>query len=483
MMQPTIKKFISNRQKGVMLVYVIIIIAVFSILMIPVLNIVSGKMKLLRSAADREQALQIAEAGTNYYQWHLAHFPTDYQDGTNGPGPYVHDFTDFDTQNKIGKFSLVITPPVVGSAVVTIQSSGWTNANPTVIRTITAKYGIPSLAKYAFLSNDIIWIGSDETVNGQLQSNNGVRFDGGGNAPIQSAKSTYTCGASQGCSSGGQTKNGVWGSASQGVQNFWQFPVPAVDFSALTSNLSSMKSTAQAEANGSNFYYLPPSNKQGYSLVFNNTGTVSIYKVNSLTSNPTGWDTTGTAHNESTDYNSNCIGTGSCGRTLQITESLPANGIIYVEDKTWVEGTVTGRVTVAAAVLPYNASTAPTIYIPNNITYAAKDGSSVLGLIAQKDIVVTYHAPNNLEIDAALISQNGGAQFFYYPNVLKNTITIYGAIMTFAQWTWTWVNGSDVVVSGYPITIDNYDSNLLYGPPPNFPLSASSYQLLSWLSN
>ena len=149
----------------------------------------------------------------------------------------MHNYADFDTQQAVGQFSLTITPPTTGSTIITIQSTGWTNENPNIKKTITAKYGIPSLAQYSFLSNDIIWIGSDEVVSGQLQSNNGVRFDGTGNAPIQSAKSTYTCGANQGCSPSA-TKNGVWGSASQAVQNFWQFPVPAVDFSAITSKLS-----------------------------------------------------------------------------------------------------------------------------------------------------------------------------------------------------------------------------------------------------
>jgi len=456
------------RQEGMMLLYMIILIFLFFILILPITNIVSQKMQILRAAVSKEQSLQIAEAGINYYQWYLAHFPNDYQDGTGHAGPYIHDYIDFDTQNNIGKFSLNIIPPLTGSTIVTIISTGWTNNNPTSTRTITAKYGIPSIAKYAFLSNDIIWIGSNETVSGQFQSNNGVRFDGISNAPIQSAKSTYVCPSSQG-SPCPVTKNGVWGSAPQYVQNFWQFPVPAIDFSSLTSNLATMKNSAQSGG-----IYLPPSNKQGYSLVFNNTGTVTVYKVTSLLSNPTGWDTNGVAHNERVDYNN---------RTLQFTQAIPANGIIYVEDKTWVEGIVKGRVTVAAALLPYNPSTAPTIYIPKNITYLSKDGTNVLGLIAQKDLVVTYNAPNNLEIDAALISQNGGTQFFYYPNNIKNSITIFGAIMTFSQWTWTWVNGSNNVVSGYRNTYSNYDSNLLYSPPPFFPFSSSEYQLLSWTSN
>ena len=334
---------------------------------------------------------------------------------------------------------------------------------------MTAKYGIPSLAQFSFLSNDIIWIGSNESVNGQMQSNNGIRFDGVGNAPIQSAKSTYTCSANQG-SPCPTTENGVWGSASQTVKNFWQFPVPAVDFSAITSNLADMKSLAQSGG-----IYLLPSTKSGYSLVFNSAGTVTVYKVTSLRSTPTGTDVNGNAHNEDIDYNN---------RTIVGTYAIPSNGIIYVEDNIWVEGTVKGLVMVAAAKLPI-PTTPPTIYIPNNIVYAAKDGTNVLGLLAQKDIIVTYNAPGSLEIDAALIAQNGSAQIFNYSTkkASPSTITVYGSIMTFGQWTWTWVNGSGTVTSGYTNTNSTYDGNLLYSPPPSFPLSASGYQPLNWTSN
>ncbi len=344
-------------QAGDTLVLMLVIIAIFAMVMPPIISWTVATDKLIRETAVKEQALQIAEAGINYYQWHLAHFPTDYKDGTNTNGPYVHNYIDTDTQNILGQYSLVITPPVNGNTVVTIASTGSTTSNPNIKRTITVKYGIPSLAVYSFLSNDIIWIGPSETVNGQMQSNNGIRFDGVGNAPIGSAKSTYTCSANQG-SPCPATENGVWGSASSATQSFWQYPVPAVDFSALTSNLATLKSSAQSGG-----LYLPPSNVNGYSLVFNSNATVSVYKVTSLLSNPTGYDVYMNPHNEDIDYNA---------RSLQYTVAIPSNGIIYVEDDTWVEGTVNGRVMVVTAKLPYVANTAPTIYIPNNIVYQSQ---------------------------------------------------------------------------------------------------------------
>ncbi len=162
---------------------------------------------------------------------------------------------------------------------------------------------------------------------------------------------------------------------------------------------------------------------------------------------------------------------------------MPANGIIYIEDQTWVEGTVKGRVMVAAAKLPYNANTAPDIIVQKNLVYAAKDGTNCLGLIAQQDFLIAYGAPNNLEIDAAIIAQNGSAQYYYYAGNLKNTITIYGATASFGTWTWGWVDGGGNPISGFASTNTNYDSNLLYSPPPSFPLTSNGYQQISWNSN
>jgi hypothetical protein len=457
-------------QSGIIIIYEVLIMFIFATVMVGVVSYSIYELKAIHYAAYREEAFQIAEAGSNYYQWHLAHFASDYKDGTNNNGPYVHDYLDKDTNQVIGRFSLTITPPLVGSSIVTISSTGYTLANPNQKRTIVSRYGIPSLAKYAFLTNSDAWIGPTESVSGEFHTNGGVRFDGTGDAPINSAKQTYNCQAWSG-SPCPTTKPGIWGAAPAATQNFWQFPQPNVDFSTITSNLATIKTSAQSAG-----IYLPPSTKQGYSLVFNADGTVSVYKVISLRAHQTGWDVNLVAHNEDLDYVANT-------RVLQFTQAIPANGLIYIEDRTWVEGTVAGRVLVAAATLPYNPATAPSILIPNNLVYSAKDGSVELGLIAQQDILVTYFAPAALEVDAALIAQNGSAQRYYFPNDIKTSITIYGTTCSFGTWTWSWVNASGTVVSGYQTTTTVYDGNLLYSPPPSFPLTTSGYQQISWRSD
>ncbi len=465
-------KSIEKKQNGSMLIFAIVIIFISSALMVGLLSYATVQLRVVKGSANGELAFQVAEAGVNYYTWHLAHFAADFSDGTgqtcNPCGPYTHTYIDKDTNAVLGSYQLTITPPPTGSTVVTIKSVGYTTGNVNQKRTVTVKYGIPSLAQYAFLTNSDAWIGSSETVNGQFYTNGGLRFDGSGNAPISSAKTTYTCTSTFGCSPS-VTKPGIWGAAPQATQNFWKFPQPNIDFSSMTSNLATLKSNAQGTG-----IYLAPSNAQGYSLVFKSNGTIDFYTVTSLANDPTGWDVNNTAHNNSIDYN---------GRSFLYNKPIPANGIVYIEDRAWVEGTVKGRAIVAAAKLPYNVNTAPSIIVANNIVYAAKDGTNTLGLLAQQDVLIAYNAPTDLEIDAAMIAQNGSAQQYDYPGSRKNSITIFGTVASYGTWTWSWVDGSGNFVAGYASTFTTYDSSLLYAPPPSFPLSSSGYQQISWSSN
>src|SRR5688572_151105 len=102
-------KSYKHSQQGSILIFEVVIIFVVSLVLMAVLGQAVIQLRVLRSTTQREQAFHIAEAGVNYYQWHLAHFPTDFQDGTGNPGPYVHDFVDKDSQITIGRFSLQIT--------------------------------------------------------------------------------------------------------------------------------------------------------------------------------------------------------------------------------------------------------------------------------------------------------------------------------------------------------------------------------------
>lgn len=471
------RKDISNTiEDGSTLVYSLVIIFIFSMVMVSALTYASMQLRVGRNSINREKAFQIAESGANYYQWHLAHFPADFWDSnaSTTPGPYIHDYIDKDTNQKIGEYSLVLTPPGIGSTITTIKSTGYTLDNPTQKRTVTVRYGIPSLAKYAFLTQSDVWIGDTENISGELHANGGIRFDGTGNAPISSFKNDippgpgYQCYNYHGCNNPYEWKPGVWGSAGAATQAFWRTSANFVDFASITSDLQDLETLATGQAD------LPPSTQQGYSLVFKTDGTVDVYKVTALRSHPDGQDVNGQWHSEDLDYS-------ATGRSFQYNMSIPANGVIFVKDNVWVEGVVNGRVVVGATKYSADPAQQARILIPNNLTYLAKDGNHSLGLIAEKDVLITYYAPNTLEIDAALIAQKGSAQIYYF-GVQKTSILIYGAVSSFGVWTWSWSSGSNCT-SGYCNTSTVYDANLLYSPPPSFPLSSDGYQQISWSSD
>ncbi|MDO8499856.1 MAG: hypothetical protein Q7S66_04315 [bacterium] len=427
----------------------------FSLIVVGVSGYAISENRASNSKHNRELAFQVAEAGINYYQWHLAHNKTDYKDGTGLSGPYVHDYEDKDG-NVIGHFSLNITSPPVGSSVVLIESTGWIDAQPNSTRIIKARIGFPSLTDYAFLVNTDLWVGDNEVIHGKLHANGGIRFDGIGDAPITSATPTYICKAHHGC--GNQEKPGVWGQG--GPEDLWDFPVPWQDFEAVTAKLSEVEDNSAPALGGLNF---SSSGKQGWRLEFLANGTIKAYKVNS-TYCYSGKDI------GSNKFVSYCVDIKTLGSPT--TYNMPTNGNIFVNDNVWVDGVVNGRATIGTV-------TGKSIIINGNITYLAKDGNHVLGLMAEKDVIVPHNSPDVLEIDAAMLAQHGSAKRYYYSGDMKTSITTYGAVISAGIPTWSWVSGGGSVTSGYRTTNSTYDANLTYGPPPAFPVG-SSYHLISW---
>lgn len=452
--------------RGAILMLSLVFLGIFVFMGVGLVSMVDMQRKLTVKKVSYNQAMQIAEAGLNYYQWHLAHAPNDFQDGTGQAGPYIHDYND-PYGSAIGQFSLSITPPGTGcNDAVSITSTGWTHESPNTKRKVRIQYGQQSLTSYAFLSNSDVWFGNDEIIHGPLHSNGGIRLDGSHDALVSSAKSTYTCGLMHGCFPA-QTKPGIWGSG--GNTNLWQFPAPSIDFNAITADLPNLKSLSQSQG----LYYANLG--QGYRVTFQSNGTFSIYRVKRL-KNPVNYFDGERFRRNSWDILED---------EFIANRSIPSGcGIIFIEDHAWVDGVVNGKVTLVAAKLPENPASNRSIIINGNITYAAKDGTSVLGLIAQDSVIVPlYSAPNNLEINAALMAQKGSVARYYYgpsysPYHIRNSLTLYGSIISNKFWTWSWIEGT-IIESGYQSTNTTYDPYLTYNPPPGFP-KQGDYSILRW---
>jgi hypothetical protein len=126
------------------------------------------------------------------------------------------------------------------------------------------------------------------------------------------------------------------------------------------------------------------------------------------------------------------------------------------------------------------------IIINKDVTYKYTDGRDVLGLIAQGDINIGMVSETNLVIHAAMIAKNGRIGRYYYRSPwnnkpgcssdhIKNKIDVYGMIGTNERYGFAYTDNT-----GYQIRNIVYDANLLYNSPPEFPLTADQYEILSW---
>ncbi len=439
-----------------------------------------GTTRVSRAVLNSELAFQIAEAGVSYYRWHLAHAPNDYQDGTGLPGPYLHEFED-KNGTTIGYFSLDIAPPPEGSTVVVVTSTGYTVANPEHQRVVRVTLAIPSLARYAVAANADMRFGEGTTVSGQIHSNGGIRFDGVAYNLVTSAKSNYndpdhSGGNEFGVHTHDSPTDPLPPAAVPNRTDVFaagrEFPVPAVDFDGISGDFAEIK--AAAIDNGE---YFAASGALGYRILFKTDDTFDVYIINVLRSPP------GSCSDELSQdgWGTWSIDTGAGAETFLGNYPNPANHLIFLEDNVWVAGQIqTARVTIAAARFPETPATYANITVNNDLRYSTYDGSDVIALMAQGNFNVGLYSEDNLQIDAALVAKNGRAGRYYYESAcgaeyVRDSLTSNGMIATNQRYGFAYTDDT-----GYETRNLNYDSNLLYSPPPSFPLTGNQYNLLDW---
>ncbi|MBU1038656.1 hypothetical protein KKC17_00235 [Patescibacteria group bacterium] len=440
-----------------------------------------GVSRLSRARLNSEKAFQLAEAGLNYYRWHLAHAPQDFQDGLSQPGPYVHEFKDING-NLLGYFSLNITPPPVGSTLVTVDATGYTTLNSQQKRTLRGQFARPSLARFAIVANSDIRFGAGTIVTGPLHSNGGIRFDGRAENLVTSAKSTYddpdhTGGLEFGVHTHLSPTDPLPPTAVPSRPDVFvvgrQFPVPTVDFDGLASDLATIKSQAIADG-----LYLAASGYLGYRLVLKTNGQFDLYQIKILQSPPSSW-----CYNSlnQTGWGTWSISSAPNAQIFLGTYSYPNNGLIFLEDNVWLEGQISNqKLTIASARFPENPNTNTSITVNNNLVYSNLNGNDILSLMAQNNINVGLNSADNLKIDAALVAKNGRIGRYYYgsscgSSYVRQTLTLNGMLASSLRYGFAYTDST-----GYQNRLINYDSNLLYNPPPSFPLTSDQYSLIDW---
>ncbi|MDD3190916.1 MAG: hypothetical protein PHI66_04490 [Candidatus Pacebacteria bacterium] len=467
-------------EKGMITPVILIVTVVFFVFAISLMgwSIKERKNTLLKVKSAK--ALQVAEAGIDYYKWHLNHDDEDYQDGgawccENDPdlsledcsdvcGPYPHIYMDYDG-NAIGEFSLIVKPSRDGSSIFEVESTGRIYEDSSVEKTVLTRLGRRSLARYSFLSNSPIWIGEDESTSGPVHSNGGIRFDGDCNAEVTSAVDEYSDDSANHDFTG--TKDGIWGDANASCQQYWQFPTTGIDFTLFTLDMSNIRDNAISAG-----LYLADSEAEGYHIKFKSDGTFDVSKVTAVKYN--------VKYKDVEEGVWKIDNEGIKRETFLGNYDIPYNGLIFVEDHIWIEGIVNGRVTVAASNFSDNPNDYATITINGNLTYLSRDGNNVLGLLAEGDILVPRHAPGDLVIDAVMLSQKEHVyRRVYDASYTAQSIEVYGGVISYLFWTWTWVDGHGNTTNGYRQTSTIYDNDLMYNPPPFFP-TEENFEIISW---
>ena len=449
-------------QRGVIVAYVLVFGAIALTLLGGLLGFVITQLKMTEQKTSWNEALNIAEAGIDYYRWCL-------NNGIESNCTGEKDYTD-SGGNVRGKFSLAIDATTICGQMIkrTITSSGWTNEFPATRRSVRVLYARASAAAYSGVINDGVWFGNDEALSGPFMANGGVRMDGPNQSLVSSAAllslngtttGEWVCDSSYGCSpcptGAGKCRiasakcvcPGVFTTTANANASLFQYPVPPFDFNAITIDLAAIKDKAQHGGG----IYLPKSNTvnangKGYHLKFQNDGTVKVYIVTSTTrtySYNTGeWDYFTIANNGETPY------------STPIYTIPAACSAIYAEDNVWPEGTIKGKVTLASANLIATDNIDTNIILGNNITYATSSGNGLVA-IAEGSAFIGPQSPDNLELHGIYVAQKGAFYRNDYSGNIKTNFVLYGSYISKGRPNETWVYSDGSVESRWKLASES----------------------------
>ncbi|NCU40851.1 hypothetical protein EOL73_03790 [Candidatus Saccharibacteria bacterium] len=493
-------------QRGSMIPLLIVFIVVIGIISMSVGGAIVATFTSVKTSEQSALALNIAEAGVNYYVWHLNHDGSDLKDGNpsailgpDGYGPFEHDYRDM-TGKVVGKYTLYIKPTLVGSSVVVVRSIGEVDG---IRRSVDARLGAMSYAAYAVAGNQALWFGNNETANGPVHSNVGVKMDGPSTGTVSSASTSYLVPSNHG--NGRNTiQPGVWCdptvtspvNCNTRNKSNWLYPTAKLDFVRLSSDMCDLKKLATSLSGPSacdalpsrTESYVPPistnyNRNTGYLIELNSNGTYRLSRVtNERDKRPAAQALT----------------------TVLIANNIPipANGVIFVEDNVWLRRSSNagfdGRVTIVAARLSGSATgnSDANIVFAGSVTYADQyNGDDAIGGIAEGSVEIAPYAGVPLEIHGAYIAKSG--DFVYRQRSREdNTYTkgwvngvekfrFFGSVSVYGMWTWSYFGyscsneNSPQCWQGYKWTETAYDENLRYNPPPSFPLT-DTFEVLAW---
>ena len=469
-------------QRGIIITYVLVFGGIFILLLSSLLGFILLQLKQSARNLAYTEALEIAEAGIDYYKWCL-------NNDVEGDCVMEKDYLD-KNGSGIGHFSLNVNSLLFcgESNQVIIDSIGWTNAFPELKRQVEVIYARTSVAKYMYLLNSNVWAGPDRIINGLYHSNGGIRMDGENRSLVTSASPNWNCTSSFGCDYNNCPDDctrsgtvcrcpGVFTTTENANPSLFDSPVPSFDFDSITVDLAHVKDIADDNPYE---YYWPPavginSSADGYHIKIKNNNTVEVWIITRLQRDPNVYSEEEGDHVEYIRIIQEYL-----YDTITID---PSCAVLFFEDNIWLEGELDGKLTIVSADL-INPTKETSVVLLNNITYADSDGTDGFSVIAENNVLISPDAPQNLNIYGIFIAQNGRFGMNLYRNLhaslkLKGTLRIYGSIVSNGRVGTSWVSGS-TIVGGFSSREAYSDQNLIYSPPPFVPYITSDFKIINW---
>ncbi len=464
---------------GYLVVLVLVFGGIFFAIISGFMGFVVTQSQVVNQRVALERAGEVAEAGLNYYRWYLAHNPSDVTAGTGTPGPYVFPYTDPEL-GVIGEFSLEIASTTYCGAVssIDVSSTGLVYSDASVERTVSARYTQPTIAEYAFILNADVWAGPSLSITGPYHNNFGIRMDGQNDSIVTSVQSTWRCTNSFGCSPS-QWVDGVWDSPSSNANPaLFSFPASLIQFNNIDGDLDLMRERALSGGG----IHIPETDEDGYWVIFNADETVTVREVTNTYAY--------TAYSTEQGYftERNIIRNFSNVGTYPINPTCP---LIFVEDKVWLEGVVSTKVTIAAASSTDGVN--QSIIIEGNITYEDPEEDGLLAL-AEHDVLIGVDVPNDTYINGIFVAQGGrfGRNHYdfddlpnpsgptdYRPYYDRNSLTMTGTVVSNGRVGTQWTSAG-VFSSGFRTRTNSFDRNLVDNPPPLLPSTSEVYDFVRW---
>lgn len=480
---------ILKNNKGAILIYILIFGVIFSILLAGLLGFILLQIKISEQKVSWQESLNIAEAGIEYYKWCINNEVTSNCE------------TEKEYQNEegktIGKFQIQLETNSNCGLLINqkIISTGWTYKFPQIKRRVSVFYGKESVAKYSYILNSNVWIGVDHIIRGPYHSNGGIRFDGQNLSTVSSAQEIWECTNTFGCGPEGRGYGlglcppepkcqliqkrclcqGVFSTTQNSKEDLFLFPIPQFDFEGITVNLAQVKQASQNLGG----IYLPPSKNlnsqgKGYHLIFFKdpiTGEAKV-EVKIITNLSPTW---AYSLEEDWHYDYFTIIQEVAIGTYTIS---PSCSVIFVEDNLWPEGQIKGKITVVSANL-IEANKDTDIVLNQNLDYAGT-GNDGLTLIGERNILIGPNSPNYMILKGIFIAQKGRFSRNHYPNNIKESLTIYGSIVSAGRVGTQWINLGGHIISGYKNRETYIDRNLIYNPPGFTPFLSNQFKIIGW---